>query len=331
MNPIRIATLLSLASAAFLAEPCAAQAPMAFTISQPLGGDNFGARATGQTFTPGVGVMPDASAFPALPLAQITLYQGNSGANSPSATTYLNIYDGDPNAGGNFVGSSTDFVDTNGPVFHTPMHWHFSQIPLLTATEYWAVLSSTDTAGNLDVECSLENQNRNTPNPYAGGAGLIANIVRHPALNDTKFEIRFFFGALGTFTSVGTGCPTSTGSVVDLRLQDGTPPAIGQTMTFEVANAPANEPLSFVVLGAMDPGGIDLGVIGMPGCPMHVDGFAALQAPTAGNGVGTASLPLPNDMALVGASFFAQPLVRDAAVNAFGAVTGNAKLATIGQ
>lgn len=316
----------------------AAQAPALYTISQPTGGDNFGGAATGQSFTPGAGVMPDPTPLTVLPLTHIRLYFGNSGANAPSCTTYLNIYDGNPNAGGMFVGSSYNYVDTNlgtvPGIFRTPIDWYFNNLPLSTTTEYWAVMSSTPAMGTFDIGCSLETHPRSNPNPYSGGSGLIAGVVPQAQLNDTRFEIEFYFGGQGSFTNVGCGgCTTSAGRVVDLRTQGGAVPVIGQSFTMEIASAPANEPFAAIVLGLSDPGGIDLGFIQMPGCRLHVDAMLpTLLASTNASGVGVAaSVPVPGVMGLVGATFYAQPFVADASANGLGAVTGNAKRIFIGQ
>ena len=58
-----------------------------------------------------------------LPLEVITLYHGNFRPAAPSATTFLNIYEGDPNAGGTFIGSSENSVDTRSLRYRDAMAW----------------------------------------------------------------------------------------------------------------------------------------------------------------------------------------------------------------
>lgn len=291
---------------------CGAAAAQTFTITQSAGGDNFGARSTGQTFTPGIGVMP-ATTLPALPLTQITLYAGNSGANAPSATTYLNLYDGDPNAGGAFVGSSTNSLDTNGLTFRSPLVWDFPQIPLLTSIEYWAVMSSTNTAGTLDVAASLETEPRNGPpgpNIYTGGAGLIANIVPHPNSVDAKFDITFLIGVPGSFIPGMGGCAGSGGI---MQLSSPGVPRLGQGFQVDVANIGAGA-IAFGVLGFSDttwngaPLPVPLGGI-VPGanpmCLIEISPDDAIPLAVSGS---TASLvlPMPSAAGLAGFPFFLQ-------------------------
>jgi len=298
---------------------CAAAAAQAFTISQPVGGDNFGARSTGQTFTPGVGVSP-ATSLPALPLTGITLYAGNSGAASPSAQTYLNIYDGDPNAGGSFVASSTNALDTNGLTFHTPLAWTFAGVPLLTTTEYWAIMSSTNAAGGLDVEVSLETEPRNGPpgpNIYTGGAGLTGNIVQHQNSVDTRFGIDFFVGVAGSFQISGTGCPSSAG-LATMSAQG--VPQLGQPFQVDFANLSPNG-VAFAVLGFSDttwnglPLPVALSSI-VPGaaaaCQIYISPDDAISLNRTGT-TATLTLPMPSGASQAGFPFFLQPAQFDPA------------------
>ncbi len=184
----RLLTLSLLALVAVLFAAPVAQAQ--YDITQSLGNDTFGSKSTGQTFTPNVGINPDPGAVTELDLTQITLYHGNYTANAPSATTYLVIYDGDPNAGGNVIGASSNYIDTTtGLYFHSAMVWTFNNVTLNYVTEYWAVMESSDTGGLLDVAVSLETHDRNLGDVYTGGTGLIANQAPHSSSVDAKFEI----------------------------------------------------------------------------------------------------------------------------------------------
>ncbi|MCA8978057.1 MAG: hypothetical protein KDC98_25245 [Planctomycetes bacterium] len=246
---MRLTTLSALSLLPLFAISATAQA---YVIDQPQGNDTFGARSTGQTFTPGVGVTPTPGpGNPILFLTEMDLYHGNYASALPSATTWLKIYDGDPQNGGNFVGISSNTVDTTGLTFRTLMHWDFAQLPLLTTTEYWAVMSSTSSPATIDVaEVSLETAPRGLvpPGAYAGGAGLIANIVKHTNDVDARFTARFFNGVIGSFTVSGTGCPSSVGQA---SLSSANTPRIGQTFQADFANlAPTGLP--FAVFGLSD-------------------------------------------------------------------------------
>ena len=283
-----------------------------YGISQTFGNDTFGARSTGQSFTPGVGTTP-ATTLPALLLTKMELFHGNYASNAPNAQTYVNIYDGDPNGGGVFVGSSTTTFDTTGRSFRDPMEWSFPQLPLLSNVEYWAVFSSTDQPGGLNVEVSLETENRfgpPGPNIYTGGSGLIANIAQHPNSVDARFEIEFFNGLIGQFATSGSGCPGSNGTPT---ISSATTPKIGQPIDLELSNVSAAAAPLFV-LGLSDsqwsgaPLPLPLAPL-LPGtgaaCLLQVAVDALLAAPVVG-GVASVSVPVPNDPTLVGAIVYAQ-------------------------
>ena len=283
-----------------------------YTIAQPYGTDTFGARSTGQSFTPGVGVAP-AGAPAALLLTRIELFHGNYASNAPNAATYLNIYDGDPNAGASWVGSSVTTVDTTGLTFHDPMEWTFAQLPLLSTTEYWAVFSSTDQPGGLNVEVSLETEPRfgpPGPNIYPGGSGLIANIAQHPTSIDALFEVEFFNGVIGQVQVSGSGCAGSAGAPT---ISAAGLPKIGQPLDLAIGNlGAAAVPLAVLGLDDQQWSGVPLPLPIAPllpgtasACLLQVSVDALLALLPAG-GVANLSIPIPNAPALVGAVFFAQ-------------------------
>lgn len=223
-----------------------------YNIDQNLGFDTFGAASTGQTFTPGVGIVPDPGPSASLGLKEVTLYHGNYAPKAPSTTTYLNVYTGDPNAGGVFLGSSTNSIDTTGNLgFHTPMLWKFDGIAVAYATEHWLVMSSTNTAGSLDIGVSLETQDRNiVPSVYSGGTGLIANYAPHANLIDCKFNIvledatwvnlgQSLAGSLGSPELTGTGAIAS-GNAISLSLANAAPTT---TTVLFIGLSAANLPL----------------------------------------------------------------------------------------
>jgi hypothetical protein len=162
-----------------------------YQISQSSNTSSFGANCHGQTFTPNVGIVPNPGAVQAVDLIKIRLTRGSLGANAPSAATYLNIYDGDPNGAGTFIGSSTNTVNTTGTIVQI-FDWSFDQLSLDYTTEYWAIMSTTDVAGNLDVQVSLRSVANNS---YSGGAGIQNGLVKQPGSQDLQFQINLVAAA----------------------------------------------------------------------------------------------------------------------------------------
>lgn len=280
-----------------------------YTISQPIGTDTFGARSAGQTITPSVGATPNPGNQGVLQLVSFTLYRGNLGANAPSATTFLNVYLGDPNNGGVFLGSSTNSIDTTNQVYHQPMVWNFDQLPMIYTSEHWLVMSSTNLAGSLNVEVSLETAPRTT-NPYTGGTGLIANIAPHPNSVDATFQAVFFNGVMGSFTVAGTGCPGSGGQAT---LASPTRPAIGQQLQIQMDNV-SNPALHQLALGFSDTqwGGLPLPLplsILLPGAPASCQVLVRPDSTAGMTVTGTTasiSIPVPNLPGLAGLVLYAQ-------------------------
>lgn len=294
---------------ALLATSLAAQTTLRYTIAQTKGTDTFGAKSTGQTFTPNVGIVPSPGSPTMMPLEMVTLYHGNATPFAPSATTFLNIYDGDPNGTGKFIGSSDNSVDTRSLKFHDPMVWQFSKLQLAYTVKHWAVMSSTNVAGNLDVAVPLETEPR-AGDSYSGGAGLIANIVEHQNGVDAKFAFEFFTGVQGNFNVSNTGCASSVGvPTLDAPLR----PQVGRAFPIEFGNL-ATGGVLIVFLGASDTtwatlplplpmarliGGSD------PTCFLYTSIDVMLAVPTTSSTF-TLPLTLPNDTNLFGNVVFTQ-------------------------
>lgn len=283
-----------------------------YSIDQPLGPDTFGARSGGQTFTPSVGIMPSPGTPATIPLTKFTLNYGNLGALMPSATTFLNIYDGDPNNGGTFIGSSTNSIDTTaaaGLNYGDDMVWQFTQLSLAYSIEHWAIMSDTDTAGSLPLEVTLQTADRNGPDVYPGGAGIIGNLVAHPNGVDATFSAEFVIGFAAFFTTSGTGCPSSVGMS---HLSAPAYPQLGQTFLVQMDNlSPVGFPL--MVLGVSDtiwsgiplPFPVSLAVPAAASCNVLVSIDVVLSLTPAGN-TATLSFPIPNNMALLGFTVYQQ-------------------------
>ena len=159
-------------------------------IAQLKANMSQGMFGTGQTFTPSVGIVPNPGNAATVDLTAFSLFRGKSGSDAPSPTAFLNIYDGDPNAGGRLVGSSTN-SDAIGPgdAVGTEYAWTFDRLSLDYTTKYWAVISS-EASGALDVGVSLQ---VDSTNPYAGGHSLMAHQKENTAGRgtDAKFEATF--------------------------------------------------------------------------------------------------------------------------------------------
>ena len=140
-----------------------------FTIEQTVNG-GYNSYTKGQTFTPSIGIDPDPGPVPTLDLTAIKLTRSMQGWSGPTSNFYLNIYDGDPvNGSGAFVGSSTNSIDVAAISDHSPLRWNFHYLTLDYTHEYWALVSSTNTNGGLDVYCGMR---EGASNPYAGGTSI---------------------------------------------------------------------------------------------------------------------------------------------------------------
>jgi hypothetical protein len=116
-------------------------------------------------------------------------------------------------------------------------------------------------------------------------------------------------------------------------------PVLGTTVNLTVGNATgANIGLTFLCLnnlGPLSPAGLDLGVLGAPGCVANVDintgtGFLVSNIP----GVGTLTTPFTipaNQVALVGLQIYGQSVWLDTTQNAAGLLTSNALRMGIGS
>ena len=113
---------------------------------------------------------------------------------------------------------------------------------------------------------------------------------------------------------------------------------VGTTVNLTVNNATgANIGLTFLCtsnLGPLSPTGLDLAILGAPGCVANVDintGTGLLVSNIPGVGSLTTPLPIPNNVALVGFQVFCQSIWIDAAQNAGGLLTSNALRLGIGS
>ena len=171
----------------------------AFVIEQLNNNATFGNAATGQSFTPSVGMVEDPGVNTAtIDLTGISFWSNGGASAGPSGspvtnldTVYLHIYDANPAGSANLIGVSSNFLDLN-PVSNYPqgtqMSWSFNNLTLNYLTTYFAVFSKGTSPTNInDVGIGLQVDNTN---PYAGGTGLTNDFAVAPT-QDAKFSASF--------------------------------------------------------------------------------------------------------------------------------------------
>ncbi|QDV06957.1 hypothetical protein Poly30_24750 [Planctomycetes bacterium Poly30] len=180
---------------------------------------SLGGLGSGQSFFPEdvVGYMNT----PTLDLIGLSFWTGNLGGTG-HATTYIAVYDGDPDTA-NLIGSSSNFVDTSsaaGLANYTELAWTFDSLRLNAGTEYWCVLSSSpmDVNPTNTVPRSLQEFDGQTaPNDAYRGTSIIANRAPHTESKDLRFLATFADPGAGLGTSYCTANPNSTGQSARIR------------------------------------------------------------------------------------------------------------------
>lgn len=161
-----------------------------------------------------------------------------------------------------------------------------------------------------------------------------------PAATSTQFTPRVWNGALhyGTTQSngaagygyIGAGCAGALG-VPGNRAT--TMPALGGAATIVVDRLPFD--LGVMALGtsrtlsAIGPLPVDLGLIGMPNCPLRVSFDATATLLGSGN-TATLLFPIPSTVTLVGALLYSQALSFDPGLNPFGFAISDAAVLLVG-
>jgi len=116
-------------------------------------------------------------------------------------------------------------------------------------------------------------------------------------------------------------------------------PVLGTTVNLTQANVTGSSlGINFVTLanlGPLSPGGLDLAIIGAPGCVANVDintGAGYLVSNIPGIGSLTTPFPIPaGPLSVIGLSFYCQGVWLDATQNAGGLITSNALRLKIGS
>ena len=110
----------------------------------------------------------------------------------------------------------------------------------------------------------------------------------------------------------------------------GTLPQIGTTLVLTTTNVPSTSPVALQTLGILGYlGGIDLSVLGMPGCRQYSEALVIhTLLPAAGQAVHT--LPIPGSLNLTGLQLKAQSAALVAGYNAANIITSNGVWMTVG-
>lgn len=146
----------------------------------------------------------------------------------------------------------------------------------------------------------------------------IANVALHYSTTATTGAAGYGFLAPGCPGTLGV--PTNTATTL---------PTVGGQNTIVVGNLPFGIGVMAFGVFQLTPA-LDLGIIGMPACPLHHTADATATLIGVGN---EASLifPIPNTAALVGTQIYTQALSYDPGVNAFGFAISDAAVMLVGN
>lgn len=109
-------------------------------------------------------------------------------------------------------------------------------------------------------------------------------------------------------------------------------PVLGGSYTLECSNIPQPGSLIgvfFLGFTQFNPG-LDLSVIGMPGCQQYTSLDVSLVNLLNGMTTMSNTVPVPNNAALIGLTVYSQAATLSPGINAFGAITSNGASATVG-
>ncbi len=157
------------------------------------------------------------------------------------------------------------------------------------------------------------------------------NVVRPGTWNGSLHYTRASLTGTPGYGQLGPGCAGPLGIPGNNALAL---PRLGQQVIVEVTNLPASS--AFFILGfsrtasIFGPLPLDLAGFGAPGCFARVSSEGVVLL-VGGNGSATWTLPIPNQVALLGQQFFTQALAFSPNTNALGAVTSDAAAAVVGN
>jgi hypothetical protein len=125
---------------------------------------------------------------------------------------------------------------------------------------------------------------------------------------------------------------SSVGELKGLKLAASARPVINTSLTFTTSNIPASTAFTLYVLsvGQINPG-VDLGIIGAPGCNAYIQLPEVLSNFQIGGPTATTVVSIPNDPFFVGQSFYSQAIGLDATANAAGITSSSAVSCLMGS
>jgi PKD repeat protein len=200
-------------------------------------------------------------------------------------------------------------------------------VELVGGSPYYSNLGAATTYSNADMAITT---------------GLVQlSPIFGPAATSTQFTPRVWNGAFHYGTTqtngapgygyIGAGCAGTLGVPGNTST---TQPSLGGAATITVDKLPFGIAVLAVgvsrTLSGIGPLPVDLGLIGMPGCPLRVSFEATLTMIGAGTSA-SLSFPIPSTAALVGTQLYTQALSLDPALNAFGFSIGDAAVMLVGQ
>jgi hypothetical protein len=232
---------------------------------------------------------------------------GNSLVASPSIGTVLNnpqtgFYtqgDWDPSVGGTIT------VEQSGPV--TTVTW--------TNVPSWSITGSQNTFQMQFYSSGLVALAWGAMAPTGGNGGILVGYSPGgPNADPGNTDLSALAGALVLDTS----------DTVPLTLVGATRPITGSSWNLNVGNVPATGTIGIDIFGLSDPGVVDLGFLGAPGCGARAS-LDLLSAWIVAGSTHTYSLAVPNNPALVNFHVFTQSAVLQPGVNALlgGVITSN--------
>jgi hypothetical protein len=245
----------------------------------------------------------------------VSVATGNGTAYTPAAATHLaaaqtawrNWHDYNPAAAG---GGQIKFEEANGVAYIT---WD-------GVYDYGGTSTANANTFQFQFELATGNVHLVFQTISALGNGrLVGYSPGGPSIDLGNTDLS---AVLPTTISIGA---------VDqqpLSLTTSARPLIGTTFNLVTGNATgSNLGVNFLSFGQIPAPGLDLGILGAPGCAALVDVGTAVGNLIGNIGLPGVSLsvafPLPNSTAILGQRVYSQSLWLDATQNAFGALTSN--------
>lgn len=168
-------------------------------------------------------------------------------------------------------------------------------------------------------------------NPYIDRVRIWRNSLASP-LVVAEVEVINYSALDAEAKPFGIGCAGTSGIP---GLRHTTPPVVSSNFDVVLSNVPASPGLAVVLSGLSHtasgalPLPFDFGLIGGPGCLVHVSSEFSQVAVAAG-GSAPSSFAVPNNSGLLGFLIYQQAVVLDAAANALGLTTSNALRVRLG-